>query len=70
MQFLPVAARTQIARHWPLAHTPSDSIEDARQSVLWTELIGVTEMVELFPESTIIHERVAGLTKSIVAVKS
>lgn len=69
MQFLPLAARTQVARYWPLANTPSDSLEDARQSVLWTELIGLTEMTDLFPDSTIVRERVGGLTKSIIAVQ-
>jgi hypothetical protein len=69
MQFLPLAARVQVARHWPLAHTPSDTLEDARQSVLWTELISVTELTELFPDSDLVRERIAGLTKSIVALK-
>jgi hypothetical protein len=70
MQFLPVAARTKIALSWPLAHTPSSSEAEARASVLWTELIGIAELQDYFPESDILRERVAGLTKSIIAVKS
>ena len=38
--------------------------------MMWTELIGISEMREYFPDSTIVHERVAGLTKSIIAVRS
>ncbi len=70
MQFLPVAARTRIALSWPLQHTRSRSVAEALESVLWTELIGITELREYFPESEILRERVAGLTKSIIAVKS
>ena len=36
--------------------------------VQWTELVGVAELRSYFPGSTIHHERVAGLTKSLVAV--
>lgn len=70
MQFLPVAGRARIARTWRLAHTPARTMAEARASVLWTELIGVTELREYFPDSTIVHERAAGLTKSIIAVAS
>lgn len=68
MQFLPVAARARIAASWPLAHSPASSVAEGRSSVLWTELIGIAEMRELFPDSRIHHERVGGLVKSIVAV--
>jgi hypothetical protein len=36
--------------------------------VQWTELVGVAEMRAYFPGSEIHRERVAGLTKSLVAV--
>lgn len=68
MQFLPVSARAHVARHWPLAHTQSPDMEDARSSVMWTELIGLTEMKAYFPRSRIVHERVGGLTKSLIAI--
>lgn len=68
MQFMPVAVRAQIAAHWPLVHTRPESIDEARHEVLWTELLSVTEMRSLFPESTILREKVAGLTKSVIAV--
>ena len=35
----------------------------------WTELIGITELRSYFPDSEVLHEKVAGLTKSIVAVR-
>lgn len=69
MQFLPVAARARISLHWPLAHSPSVDEADALSAVQWTELLGVTEMRAYFPESQILHEKTAGLTKSLVAVK-
>jgi hypothetical protein len=70
MQFLPVAVRARIARTWRLAHTPARTMAEARSSVLWTELIGITELREYFPDSAIVHERAAGLTKSIIAVRA
>ncbi len=70
MQFLPLPARTTIATYWPLAHSPAESLENARHEVLWTELIGVSELKALFPDSEMIRERLAGLTKSIIAVRS
>ena len=70
MQLLPVSARARVAQVWPLAHSPSASFEDARDSVLWTELVSITEMRGYFPGSRLVRERVAGLTKSIIAVRT
>lgn len=69
MQFLPVAARARISRHWPLAHSPSVDDDDALSAVQWTELLGLTEMRSYFPDSAILHERAAGFTKSLIAVR-
>jgi hypothetical protein len=69
MQFLPVPARASIARSWPLAHTRSRDRQDAVNSVLWIELVGKSEMAELFPDARIMFERVAGLPKSLLAVR-
>jgi len=68
MQFMPAAARARVAAHWPLAHSKSASLESARSEVLWTELVSLTEMRDYFPKSTIVHERIFGLTKSLIAV--
>lgn len=70
MQFLPVAARIKIAESWPLVHSPHPGFEAARREVLWTELISVAEMRAYFPSSQLLHERVAGLTKSLIAVRT
>jgi hypothetical protein len=68
LQFMPMAARARLAARWPLAHSSPDSREDAMSEVQWTELVGIAELKSYFPGSTIHHERVAGLTKSLVAV--
>jgi hypothetical protein len=67
MQFLPAAARVQVALRWPLGGKDSDK-ESARRHILWTELLSTTEMREYFPDSTLLHERFLGLTKSLIAV--
>ena len=68
-QFLPANARAGVARHWPLLHSPSADQTAAMSAVLSTELIGRSEMRHYFPDATLHSERVAGLTKSIIAVK-
>lgn len=68
-QFLPVATRVAIGRRWRLVHTPDRDYDSMLASVLGVELVGLTEFRSLFPDSEIRHERVAGLIKSIVAVK-
>ena len=67
MQFMPAAARVRIARYWPLVQSPAN-IGEARRAVLGTELLSATEMREYFPESSILHERLLGITKSLIAV--
>lgn len=67
-QFLPAWAQVSIARNWPLVHTRPDNQDDARESVLWTELLGMTEMRAYFPDSRIMWERALGLPKSLIAV--
>jgi hypothetical protein len=36
--------------------------------VMWTELVGIAQMRSYFPQSLIVREKFAGLTKSLVAV--
>lgn len=69
MQFMPVAARTQVAKRWPLVHTRPSNIEEALDAVLWTELLSAAEMRDYFPGSTLLKERVLGVTKSLIAVR-
>jgi hypothetical protein len=70
-QFLPPAGRAAVLRHWPFCHggRPRDRTS-ALRIVLTTELVGRAEMRLLFPGSEIWCERVVGLTKSIVAVRT
>lgn len=68
LQFLPLAIRERVAtRHWTKGTRYSR--EYAREAVAWTELLSITELQRLFPESQIWRERAAGLTKSIVAIR-
>ncbi len=69
-QFLPLNARAWLTTRWPLMHTRSTDRDEAIGTALGVELIGVTEMKHLFPRSSIVHERLGPLTKSIVAVGS
>lgn len=68
-QFLPVATRVAIGRRWKLVHTPDRGYDSMLASVLSVELVGLAEFRSLFPDSRIRHERFAGLTKSLVAVR-
>jgi hypothetical protein len=69
MQFLPVGLRARYAHRWPLGHTPPADRAAAIQSVLWIELLDRTQMHHYFPDSTLLVERFAGLTKSLIAVR-
>jgi hypothetical protein len=70
-QFLPFRARVMVSQHWRTIHTPA--IKDrtaAIESVASVELISSTEMRSYFPTSEIWFERIAGIPKSLVAVKA
>lgn len=68
LQFLPLATRSRIAARWPLVHTRPESDTAAMSEVQWTELVGIAELRAYFPDSTIHKEKMAGLTKSLIAV--
>lgn len=70
-QFLPFRARVMICQHWNTLHqsAPKDA-EEAAAQVASIELISATEMRTYFPGSEIWFERIAGLPKSLVAVKT
>ncbi|MCM0674076.1 class I SAM-dependent methyltransferase [Micromonospora phytophila] len=70
MQFLPVRLRTALARRWPLGHKPTRSHEAAIHQVLWTELLDRSQMRHYFPDSRILVERLAGLPKSLIAIRA
>ncbi|HVX45327.1 MAG TPA: class I SAM-dependent methyltransferase [Mycobacteriales bacterium] len=69
-QFLPASARIEVARRWPLLHTPSNDKAHAADAVLNTELLGRAEMSYYFPDARLHHERMAGMVKSLVAVRT
>jgi hypothetical protein len=69
-QFMPVNVRARISRTWPLVHTKSADHEAALRDALETELIGRAEMSLLFPTSHLRAERIAGMVKSLIAVKT
>jgi hypothetical protein len=69
-QFLPVKARATIVRRWPLVHTPHIDRETALAEALGVELLSSTQLRFYFPDSRIRHDRLAGLVKSLIAVKT
>jgi len=68
--FLPLAARARISAVWPLAHTKSIDWHEGLDAAMGVELLSRSEMAYYFPSSDILRERLAGLTKSLIAVKS
>jgi hypothetical protein len=70
LQFLPNALRARLAYRWPLAYTPGKPRAEVLKTILWTELLDRTQMRHYFPDSAIRCERVAGIVKSMIAVKT
>jgi SAM-dependent methyltransferase len=70
MQFLPVAARARLVRHWPLAYLRGKSPETVLRRVLQVELIGRTQFRYYFPDSVIRAETVLGVPKSLIAYRT
>jgi hypothetical protein len=69
-QFLPLPVRISITRRWPLGYRRATTREKAYELVQEVELVTITEMRKLFPEGDIWFERMAGLVKSLVAVRT
>lgn len=68
-QFLPMRARAEVSRRWPLGHIRSTGLGPAIDDVAWVELLDATSMRRYFPDSEIWTERIAALPKSLVAVR-
>jgi hypothetical protein len=67
-QFLPIRARVGLVRRFALGyHDALPDPDEARRAVTEIRLLTVGEMRRLFPDARLYRERVAGLTKSIVA---
>ncbi len=69
-QFLPLTARGRLSQYWPLVHTKSTSHEEGCRAAMGVELLSWAEMQIYFPSSVIQPERMLGLVKSLIAVKS
>jgi hypothetical protein len=69
MQFLPLHTRARLGLHWPLVHTRPADLESAIAAQMSVELLDITAMRHYFPTSQIVHDRLAGLVKSVIAVK-
>lgn len=69
-QILSVPMQAWIIQRWPLVHTRPRDQESAMEIVQWTELVGARQMEAYFPTSTLIRERVLGLPKSLIAVRT
>jgi hypothetical protein len=70
LQFFPVSFRSHAARWWPIGNYGKHKTVDRRTEewALGTELLSRTSMRHYFPDSEIMAERFAGLTKSLIAV--
>jgi len=68
-QFLPLAARVALSKRWWLAPRRRRTDTDHVEFVSDHELLTVTEMRALFPQSELVRERSLGLVKSLVAVR-
>jgi hypothetical protein len=70
-QFLPARLRAEAHLRWPVGNWArrNDSLEQAMAAVLEVELLSPAEMRFYFAGSELVRERVAGLTKSLIATR-
>ena len=67
-QFLPTAVRVFLLQHFNLGdHARILDAERARADVTSIQMLTVSELQALFPKARIWHERIFGLSKSLVA---
>lgn len=69
MQFMPLRARTIVVRRWPFGYLHTSDPVAAVDKAMSVELLSITEMRALFPDSQIWRERICGLIKSVVAIQ-
>lgn len=68
-QFLPLRAQSYVTMRWPLLTHPPATTDQAVRRNLGNELMSRTHMRFYFPTSEIHEERIAGVPKSLVAVR-
>lgn len=70
VQHLPYAAQRAVISRWPLGnYRETTDGDEALRSALDVDLLAAAEMRLYFPDAELRRERVAGLTKSLIAVK-
>jgi len=69
LQFLPLSARVWLAPRWPLGQTHGWPPDQARDEVMSTELLSLTDMRAYFPDARVVWERFAGWPKSLTLIR-
>jgi hypothetical protein len=70
-QYLPEGVRTAMIRRFALGFfNRVESEEEAREIIAHHQLVSTRQMRQLFPDAEITHEKVFGLNKSIIAVRT
>ena len=69
-QFLPLTVRAELSRRWPLVHTRSQSWDEGLSAAMGVELLSRAEIAYYFPDSALRYERIAGIVKSLIAIKT
>jgi hypothetical protein len=68
-QFLPTNLQASIGARWPLTWCGRVPYEVALKHALEVELLNETQLRYYLPDSTILRERMVGLTKSLIATR-
>ena len=69
-QFLPLNIQAELAQRWPLVHTRSCSWDDGLSAAMGVELLSRAAMTFYFPNSALRTERMMGMVKSLISVKT
>jgi hypothetical protein len=69
-QLLPLRLQAEVCLRWPLGYRGAASLREAVENSLTNDVLSKTHLRHYFPDSAIWHERLLGVTKSLVAVKS
>lgn len=71
LQYLPSGAQATVVRRWPLGNhrqvtDPTQALED----VLDIELLSPAQMRHYFPDGELVRERFAGMSKSLISIRT